>query len=145
MLQFTFNRKLDPDGSKLHKLLEAQITYEQTSAFRSLSFHLLAILTVPVWLEVVILLKNPRNASTWLSMNGKSPMISTAPPFVLRLSKDERKVFQQNQVVRPDLFPSEIRLFIVMLCGALLSLVSWAAISRVSLAPLTDSPSFSEP
>jgi hypothetical protein len=73
MLQFTFNRKLDPDGSKLHKLLEAQITYEQTSAFRSLSFHLLAILTLPVWLEVI-----------W-----------------------------------PDLFPSEIRLFIVMLCGSL--------------------------
>ena len=23
-------------------------------------------------------------------------MISTAPPFVLRLSKDERRVFQQN-------------------------------------------------
>ena len=29
-------------------------------------------------------------------MNGKSPMISEAPPFVLRLSKDERRVFQQN-------------------------------------------------
>jgi hypothetical protein len=29
-----------------------------------------------------ILLKNPMNASTWLSMNGKSLMISTAPPFV---------------------------------------------------------------
>jgi len=40
------------------------------------------------------------NASTMLSMNGKSPMISTAPPFVLRLSKDEKdewKVLQQNQ------------------------------------------------
>jgi len=45
----------------------------------------------------MILLKNPLNASTRLSMNGKSPMISTAPPFVLRLSKDERKVFQQNR------------------------------------------------
>ena len=53
MLQFTFNRKLDPDGSDLHKLLEAQITYEQTSVFRSLYFHLLAILAVPIWLEVV--------------------------------------------------------------------------------------------
>jgi hypothetical protein len=31
-----------------------------------------------------------------LSMNGKSPIISTALPFVLRLSKDERWVFQQN-------------------------------------------------
>ena len=29
-------------------------------------------------------------------MNGKSPIISTALPFVLRLSKDERSVFQQN-------------------------------------------------
>jgi hypothetical protein len=34
------------------------------------------------------LLKNARNASTRLSMNGKPPMISTALPFVLRLSKD---------------------------------------------------------
>jgi hypothetical protein len=84
MLQFRFNRKLDPDGSKLHKLLEAQITYEQTSAFRSLYFHLLAILAVPIWLEVI-----------W-----------------------------------PDLFPSEIRLFILMLWGALLSLASWAAIQE---------------
>ena len=41
-------------------------------------------------------LKNPRNASTKLSMNGKSPTISIAPPFVLRLSKDERRVFQEN-------------------------------------------------
>jgi hypothetical protein len=44
----------------------------------------------------MILLKNPMNASTKLSMNGKSPMILEAPPFVLRLSKDERRVFQQN-------------------------------------------------
>ena len=35
--------------------------------------------------ENVILLKNPMNASTMLSMNGKSPMISAALPFVLRL------------------------------------------------------------
>ena len=48
----------------------------------------------------MILLKNPMNASTRLSTNGKSPMISHAPPFVLRLSKDERKVFQQNQISR---------------------------------------------
>jgi hypothetical protein len=40
--------------------------------------------------------EKPRNASTMLSMNGKSPTISTAPPFVLRLSKGERRVFQQN-------------------------------------------------
>jgi len=84
MLQFTFNRKLDPDGSNLHKLLEAQITYEQTSAFRSLYFHLLAILAVPIWLEVV-----------W-----------------------------------PDLFLSKIRLAILVLWGALLSLASWATIQE---------------
>jgi hypothetical protein len=48
----------------------------------------------------LILLKNSMNASTRLSMNGKPPMISTAPPFVLRLSKDERRVFQQN--LSPD-------------------------------------------
>jgi hypothetical protein len=84
MLQFTFNRKLDPDGSNLHKLLEAQITYEETSAFRSLYFHLLAILAVPIWLEVI-----------W-----------------------------------PDLIASDIRLFILMLWGALLALASWAAIQE---------------
>src|SRR4030095_3991001 len=28
-------------------------------------------------------------------MNGASPMISTTPPFVLRFSKDERKVFSR--------------------------------------------------
>jgi hypothetical protein len=47
----------------------------------------------------MILLKNPMNASTRLSMNEKSPMISHASPFVLRLSKDERKVFQQNRKI----------------------------------------------
>jgi hypothetical protein len=50
---------------------------------------------------VSILLKNPMNASTRLSMNGKSPMITPAPPFVLRFSKDERRVFQQNLVSTP--------------------------------------------
>ena len=30
-------------------------------------------------------------------MNGKTPIIFTAPPFVLRLSKDERSVFQPNR------------------------------------------------
>src|SRR3970040_472480 len=57
---------------------------------------------------IVILLKNPMNASTRLSMNGKSPMISPAPPFVLRLSKDERRVFQQNKFPRSDLCFSEL-------------------------------------
>ena len=44
------------------------------------------------------------NASTKLSMNGKSPMISIAPPFVLRLSKDERRVFQRNPGLLPRPF-----------------------------------------
>jgi hypothetical protein len=68
-------------------------------------------------IDISILLKNPKNASTRLSMNGKSPMISTAPPFVLTPStgsglkavalrplegsKDERKVFQQNHISDP--------------------------------------------
>jgi len=47
----------------------------------------------------MILLKNLRNASTRLSMNGKSPMISTATPFVLRLSKDERGGQQNRKIV----------------------------------------------
>ena len=38
-----------------------------------------------------------RNASTGLSMNGKSPTISSVSPFVLRFSKDERRVFSQNR------------------------------------------------
>jgi hypothetical protein len=49
-------------------------------------------------IQETMLLKNPMNASTGLSMNGKSPVISTAPPFVLRFSKDERRVFQQNRL-----------------------------------------------
>jgi hypothetical protein len=48
-----------------------------------------------------ILLKNPKNAPTVLSMNGNSPTISAPPPFVLRFSKDERRVFQQNQMKCP--------------------------------------------
>ena len=38
------------------------------------------------------------NASTRLSMNGKSPMISTALPFV---AEDERRIFQQNRLAVP--------------------------------------------
>jgi hypothetical protein len=53
-------------------------------------------------IHLLILLKNPKNASTRLSMNGKSPKILTTPPFVLRFSKDERKVFQQNHLFKPN-------------------------------------------
>jgi len=52
----------------------------------------------------MILLKNPKNASTKLSMNGKFSMSSTTPPFVLRFSKDERRVFQQNQRIISEPF-----------------------------------------
>ena len=52
------------------------------------------------------------NASTGLSMNGKSPVTSTAPPFVLRFSKDERWVFQQNHNhYNPCFLQSEIFFF----------------------------------
>jgi hypothetical protein len=53
-------------------------------------------------IHLLILLKNPKNASTRLSMNGKAPKILPTPPFVLRFSKDERRVFQQNHLFKPN-------------------------------------------
>src|SRR5215467_6081614 len=41
------------------------------------------------------MLKNPKNASTRSASTEKSPIISTASPFVLRLSKDERRFFSR--------------------------------------------------
>jgi hypothetical protein len=41
------------------------------------------------------LLKNCFSCFESLSTNGKCPMISIAPPFALRFSKGERRVFQQ--------------------------------------------------
>src|SRR5262245_58042155 len=41
-------------------------------------------------------LNDHRNASTALSMNGKSLMILILVPFVLRSSKDERRILLQN-------------------------------------------------
>ncbi|HJU60691.1 MAG TPA: ABC transporter substrate-binding protein [Candidatus Binatia bacterium] len=60
-----------------------------------------------VWLvprSVILLLRNPENASTALSMNGKTDLPATSLPFVpsinsgqaLRFSKNQRKVFRQN-------------------------------------------------
>ena len=52
-----------------------------------------------VWLiphNMILLLQNSKNASTRLSMNGKAHTFSISLPFVLRFSKDERKVFRQN-------------------------------------------------
>ena len=82
MFQFRFNRSLDPDGSKLRKLLDAQIVYEQLSGFRSLYVHLMAVAALPLWLQAI-----------W-----------------------------------PNLFPAEIRFFILALWGGLLALAAWAAI-----------------
>ena len=53
MLQFTFNRKLDPDGSKLHKLLEAQIAHKHLGGFRSLYIHLMALAALPLWVQAI--------------------------------------------------------------------------------------------
>jgi len=82
MFQFRFNRSLDPDGSKLRKLLDLQIVYEQLSGFRCLYMHLMAVAALPLWLEAI-----------W-----------------------------------PNLFPAEIRFFIVALWGGLFSLAAWTAI-----------------
>jgi hypothetical protein len=41
-------------------------------------------------------MKKLKNASTWLSMNGKIPMIWVIRPFVLRVSKDEQRLFGRN-------------------------------------------------
>ena len=51
-------------------------------------------------------------------MNGKSPIISTALPFVLRLSKDERRVFQQNH----------------FLCSPLVAVDATAAVPQTAIA-----------
>jgi hypothetical protein len=77
-----------------------------------------AVADVSIVLSSVILLKNPMNALTQLSMNGKYSTIATSSPLVpwinsglpLRLSKDERRVFQQNPsmnaVPREEFFSS---------------------------------------
>lgn len=49
-MHITINRDLDPDGSRLRLLVEANCTYERMSAARSLSVHLLAMVSVIVWL-----------------------------------------------------------------------------------------------
>jgi len=49
MLQFTINRDLDPDGASLRRLLKAHLRYERMSKAKSLCLHLLAIVSVVVW------------------------------------------------------------------------------------------------
>ncbi len=53
MVQFTINRDLDPDGTSLRRLLEAQFRYERMSAARFLCVHLLAIVGAMVWLGAI--------------------------------------------------------------------------------------------
>jgi hypothetical protein len=68
-----------------------------------------AVPEVSIVLSSVILLRDPMNASTQLSMNGKSPTTAISSPLVpsinsglaLRLSKDERRAFQQNPSMNP--------------------------------------------
>jgi hypothetical protein len=43
-------------------------------------------------------------------MNGKSQLISPVLPFVLRLSKDERRVFQQNHKSSLSPFPDQFKI-----------------------------------
>jgi hypothetical protein len=50
----------------------------------------------------MIVLKNLRNASTRLSMNGKSSIVATAPPFVLRVSKRMNGGFLSRIEMTPD-------------------------------------------
>jgi len=53
LLQFTIDRKRDPDRSQLRRLLQAQFTCERMGAARSLFAHLLAITGVVIWLEAI--------------------------------------------------------------------------------------------
>jgi hypothetical protein len=53
MLEFTVDRNRDPDGSKLRRLLEAQISCERMAAARSLVAHILAITGVVIWLAAI--------------------------------------------------------------------------------------------
>jgi len=50
MLQFTTSKGLERDRSKLRALLEAHYAYDRMSAARSVSVHLLALVSVFVWL-----------------------------------------------------------------------------------------------
>jgi hypothetical protein len=53
MLEFTVDRNRDPDGSKLQRVLEAQINCERMVAARSLVAHILAITGLVIWLEAI--------------------------------------------------------------------------------------------
>ena len=49
MLQFTVHKDLDPDSASLRRLLEAHLTYARMSAAKTFVLHLLAVVSVAVW------------------------------------------------------------------------------------------------
>lgn len=50
-MEIRINRGRDPDGTKLRRLLEVQETYEWKSAARACAVHLLALISIFVWLD----------------------------------------------------------------------------------------------
>ena len=49
MLQFTVHKDLDPDSASIRRLLEAHLTYARMSAAKTFVLHLLAVVSVAVW------------------------------------------------------------------------------------------------
>jgi ABC-type nitrate/sulfonate/bicarbonate transport system substrate-binding protein len=78
--------------------------------------------------SMILPLQTPKNASTRLSMNGKTHILATPLPFVLRFSKDERKVFRQNhcqlKFAAPRVFRSRGRGIIALIAALMLSPIS---------------------
>ena len=52
-MEVRFNKQLDPDRSRLRRILEVQVAYERMSAARSMLVHLLAFVGVVIWLEAI--------------------------------------------------------------------------------------------
>ena len=53
MLEFTVDRNRDSDGSKLRRVLEAQISCERMVAARSFVAHILAVTGLVIWLGAI--------------------------------------------------------------------------------------------
>jgi membrane protein implicated in regulation of membrane protease activity len=49
MLQFTVHSDLDPDRASVRRLLEAHLTYARMSAAKTFLLHLLAVVSMAVW------------------------------------------------------------------------------------------------
>lgn len=50
MLHFTLDPDRPPDGAALRRLLEAHVVYERVASAKRVALHLLAIVSVVVWL-----------------------------------------------------------------------------------------------